>query len=395
MAPLILDNATLWIGDGSSFDGHLVIQDGVIERVGRGKHEGPEAAIDLEGLALSPGMIDLMVLGGFGLSFARNDPMEIARKYLALGVTSCQFCTGNQAWDRYVQIGEKIRHAQADRSLDAAGVIGVYLEGPFQHPESTGANLVEHSLPPTADNVARVLAELGDALTMINVSPGVEGDAEAVRCLVDVGQVVSMAHSSAAPDRVVACVEAGTTVLGHAWDNNAGLIGDSGVQQPTLEHVAFTDDRVWLHLICDGVHVHPILMKLMLRCRGAEAICITTDCGIRAGLSDGAFTWDDGRTMVKTGGVCRTEEGHLAGSGILLPDMFRNFVQFTGLEPHVAIQAVTGNPARSIGHEDRIGLLAPGRAADLAAWDSRLRVQRVWRRGEELRNVSRFEEVSA
>lgn len=132
MAPLILDNATLWIGDSSSLDGHLVVRDGVIERVDRGQYEGPEVATDLEGLALSPGMIDLMVLGGFGLSFARNDPMEIARQYLALGVTSCQFCTGNQAWDRYVQIGEKIRREQADRSLDAAGVIGVYLEGQFR-----------------------------------------------------------------------------------------------------------------------------------------------------------------------------------------------------------------------------------------------------------------------
>ena len=395
MSLLILDNTTLWIGDGSAYAGHLVVRNGVIEHVGRGRYGGPEAVTDLDGLALSPGMIDLMVLGGFGKSFARNDPMEIARRYVALGVTSCQFCTGNQSWDQYVRIGENICRPQSDESHDAAAVIGVYLEGPFQHPDSTGANLVEHALPPTPANIDRVLAELDGAMTMINVSPGVAGDADAVRRLAAAGQTVSMAHSFAAADRVVACVEAGTTVLGHAWDNNSGLIGDSGVQQPTLEHVAFTDDRLWLHLICDGIHVHPILMKLTLRCRGVGAICLTTDCGIRAGLSDGAFTWDDGRTMFKEGAVCRTSEGHLAGSGILLPDMFRNFVRFTGLEPHVAVQTVTRHPARSIGRDDRIGLLAPGRTADLAAWDSDLRVRRVWRRGEELADVSTLAEVSA
>jgi N-acetylglucosamine-6-phosphate deacetylase len=240
-----------------------------------------------------------------------------------------------------------------------------------------------------------VLDEFGDVLSMINVSPGVDGDAAAIRQLVAARKVVSMAHSNATADRVLACVDAGTTVLGHVFDNNSGLIGDSGVQQPTIEHVALTDERIrFIHMILDGQHVHPVLVRLVERCRGFQSICVVTDAVPLAGAPDGNYTWDDGRLFYKKNGVGRTDKHHLTGSGLLLPDMLRNFINFTGLAPEKAIRTVTLNPATSLGLEDRIGQIAPGRAADLVAWDEQLKVQRVWRQGEEIDNVSEFAEIA-
>jgi len=229
---------------------------------------------------------------------------------------------------------------------------------------------------------------------MVNVAPGLPGDAEAVARLVASGKIVSMAHSDAPAERVFRCVEAGATVLGHAWDNNSGCIGDSGVQQPTIEHVAMTDERIrYLHVIADGVHVHPVMMRLLLRARGSGALCLVTDAVTRAGMPDGPYVWDDGRRFFKSGGVGRTDTGWLCGSATLLPDMFRNYVNFTGLPPHEAIRAVTGNPAASLGMSDEIGHIAAGCVADLVAWDNRLRVRRVWRHGVEISNVSSYGEV--
>ena len=203
-----------------------------------------------------------------------------------------------------------------------------------------------------------------------------------------------MANSNAPAIEVEKCLEAGTSVLGHVWNNNSGLLGDSNVQQPTLEHVALTDERVrFIHLICDGSHVHPMMVRLVLRARGVDAICLVTDAVPRAGCADGEYVWDDGQRFTKSGGVGRTENGWLAGSGLLLPDMLRNFVKFTGLPPEQAIRAVTFNPAASLEMDDRIGLIAPGRVADFAVWDDNLRVRRVWRAGEEVENISEMAEV--
>jgi N-acetylglucosamine-6-phosphate deacetylase len=393
---LVLDNATLWIGDGSSYAGHVVIDSGKITSVGRGRYPGSAPKTDLGGAALSPGLIDLMVLGGFGKSILRDDPLDIAREYLRLGVTSMQLCIGTLPWEGMIGVAKNADKARSYRGDDAAAILGLYPEGPFQDPNLTGASSREYALPPSPENVRRIIDELGGVVTMINVAPGTPGDAAAVRAFTAAGRRCTMAHSNAPAERVLACVDAGTCALGHVFDNNSGLIGDSGVQQPTIEHVALTDERVrHIHLICDGVHVHPVMIKLVLRCRGVGAVCLVTDGNQRMGTADGPFNWDDGRAMYKKGGVCRTaDRDWLAGSATLLPDMFRNFVRFTGLPPHEAITTVTANPAASLGLERKIGVLARGNDADLVAWDAELNITRVWRRGKEVANVSRYAEVA-
>jgi N-acetylglucosamine-6-phosphate deacetylase len=281
------------------------------------------------------------------------------------------------------------------RTAESADILGLYLEGPFQQPDLTGASLRDYALAPTPTNVQHILDAFGPAITMVNVAPGLAGAPQAVRMLRSAGKVVSMAHANAPAEDVIACVEAGATVLGHTWDNNSGRIGDSGVQQPTLEHVALTDERVrFLHVICDGTHVHPVMVRLTLRCRGLEALCLVTDAVIRAGRPDGPYTNDDGRSFTKKSGVGRTDAGWLAGSALLLPDHLRVFVAITGVPPAQAIRTVTLNPAASLGLDDRMGLLAPGRHADLVAWQpENLVVKRVWKAGRERPNVSSFRET--
>lgn len=394
MASHVLDNAQLWIGDGTSFRGHVVLDGQTIADVAPGAYVGDLPTEDLHGAALSPGLVDLMVLGGFELSILRDDPCDIARNYLRLGVTSIQFCSGTLPWPAMNAICDKIRPAQGQCDVKLARILGLYLEGPFQQPDLTGASMREYALSPTAETVQRLLDDFGSAVTMVNVAPSWSGAPAAVRKLRQHGKVISMAHSNAPAREVLDCLGAGTTVLGHCWDNNSGLIGDSGVQQPTLEHVALVDERVRaLHLISDGVHVDPLLVKLILRCRGVEAVCLVTDAVIRAGCPDGPYEWDDGRRFHKKGGVGRTDTGWLAGSALLLPDQFRNFIRMTGLRPDLAIRTVTHNPARSLGVSDQIGLVAPGRSADLVQWDDRLRIDRVWRAGVELDDVSACGEV--
>jgi len=393
---IVFDNAVIWPGDGREFAGHLLVNDGTIQITGYGRYGGGLAVLDCGGLALSPGLIDLMVLGGFDLSIVRDDAVRIAREYLRLGVTACQLCAGTLPPEAMQQVAANARKAMAYRGEDAAEVLGLYLEGPFQQPELTGASMREYALPPSAANVRHVLEELGPAVSMVNVAPGLPRAPEAVRALRAAGKVVSMAHSNASAGDVISCLQAGTTILGHCWDNNSGRIGDSGVQQPTLEHVALTDERArFLHLICDGTHVHPVMIRLTLRCRGVECLCLVTDAVIRAGRPDGPYTSDDGRPFIKQDGVGRTETGWLAGSALLLPDQLRTFVKISGLPPSRAIRSVTLNPAASLGIDTRIGLLAPGRRADMVLWDQEsLRVRRVFRAGREIAGVSEFGEIA-
>jgi N-acetylglucosamine-6-phosphate deacetylase len=387
-------NANLWIGDGTQFHGYVTVHNGTISEVGDGKYTGPLKTIDLAGQNLSPGLIDLMVLGGFNKSILRDDPADILREYIKLGVTSCQVCSGTLPPESNKQVAQNVLRCMKNDQPNAARMLGYYMEGPFQAPHLTGASLKENSRPATPEHVQRVLEDAGEALTMVNVAPGIPGDADAVKSFVAAGKVVSMAHSDADSARIIACLESGTTVLGHVFDNNSGLFGDTGVQQPTIEHVALIDERVkYIHLICDGSHVHPLLVKLVLRCRGTQTIVLVTDCVPRAGCEDGPYIWDDGRHFYKKGGVGRTDKHGLTGSALLLPDHLRNFIKFTGTPAHQAIRTVTLNPALSIHKSHQIGILAPGRHADLSVWDNQLNLKRVFKSGVESA-ISSFAEIA-
>lgn len=389
MASFVVDGAQLWIGDGTQIDGHLIVENGVIREVASGRYSGSLPVTLLDGLALSPGLIDSMVTGAFGKSAGSgksDDLLHIGREYLKHGVTAYQACLGSLPADDIERSVTAVRNVQHQESPAAARVLGLYLEGPFIQDECSGGNLPDLGWPVTEKNIQHALDNWRGAVTMINVSPGIEGDTEAVRRFSEAGLVVTMAHSNADDELVRQCVAAGTRVLGHAWDNNKGRHGDSGLPMPTIEHVALLDERVqFIHLIADGHHVHPLWIELTLRCRGTEALVLVSDALQCAGCPDGTYTYDDGQLYEKKGGVGRRlSDGGLFGGAMLVSEMFRNFVRLTRTPPYRAIRTVTFNPAKSLGIETQIGILQPGCAADLVAWDEFLTVRRVWRQGQPL-----------
>ena len=139
----VLDQATLWIGDGQSVAAHVIVRDGILESVAPGRYTGDLPRIALGGAAVSPGLVDIMLCGGFNLSLLHDDPVAIARHYLSLGVTTCQITTGTLTDDHMVQFCEKAAVAMAYEGLDASWITGVYFEGPFYDPACIGGNNAE------------------------------------------------------------------------------------------------------------------------------------------------------------------------------------------------------------------------------------------------------------
>jgi imidazolonepropionase-like amidohydrolase len=60
-----------------------------------------------------------------------------------------------------------------------------------------------------------------------------------------------------------------------------------------------------------------------------------------------------------------------------------------GLDPEVALRALTITPARVLGVDDQLGSLGPGKAATLCVWsgdplDARSRVETAWIDGRQV-----------
>src|SRR4051794_9368802 len=126
MASFVLDGARLWIGDGTQFDGHVIVDDGVLREVAPGRYSGDLSVTLLDSLSLSPGLIDTMVTGAFGKSAGSGEPQDllhIGREYLKQGVTAYQACLGSMPPEDIERSVAAMRQAQPRDDPDAARVL--------------------------------------------------------------------------------------------------------------------------------------------------------------------------------------------------------------------------------------------------------------------------------
>jgi len=151
---------------------------------------------------------------------------------------------------------------------------------------------------------------------------------------------------------------------------------DSGIIGAVL-----VDDRITAELICDGIHVEPPAIRLLVKSKGRERIVLVSDSLSGAGMPDGNYRLGN-FTVHVAGGVSRTVEGNLAGSTLTLDAAVRNLARFTGLSYRDCLPCATSNPARVLGLEDQKGVLAPGADADLAVLDRSYCVTQTYVRGK-------------
>ena len=125
------------------------------------------------------------------------------------------------------------------------------------------------------------------------------------------------------------------------------------------------DERLWVELIVDGVHIHPSMIDLTCRCIAKDKLICVSNSMEAAGLNhDGVYQLGDEEVHVERG-TTRSADGKIAGSIEFLDENFRHLLSFSHLSEAEAAACVTLNPARSIGLKDR-GEIKPGKRADLA-----------------------------
>ena len=129
-----------------------------------------------------------------------------------------------------------------------------------------------------------------------------------------------------------------------------------------------------MEVICDGIHVHPAVVRSVFRLYGEDRVCLISDAMRACGMPDGKY--DLGGQLVTVANGCATiDTGSLAGSVSVLTRCFRNAVKF-GIPLESALKAATVNPARSVGLED-VGVIEPGKRADLLVLDRDLEIRHI------------------
>lgn len=338
-------------------------------------HEEGEGT-SLPGCYIIPGLTDLHFHGCRGADFSDGDAaglQTMADYELSRGVT--QICPAGMTLEKE-QLRAICRMAAQHKKTSASGaeLVGINLEGPFLSQAKKGAQNGAWLQKPNAALLRELMAEAQGLVKLVSVAPEEEGALDFIRQVKD-EVTVSLAHTAADYDRALAAFEAGARQVTHLFN----AMNPFGHRQPGPVGAAFDSDcRV--ELICDGVHIHPSVVRAVFRLFGSERVILISDTMRAAGLSDGEYTLG-GQDVTVKGSRATLADGTIAGSVTDLMRCMITAVSF-GIPLKDAVTAAAVNPAKVLGIYDRVGSLDPGKTANIVVLDPDLSLKAVIFHGE-------------
>ena len=344
-----------------------------------------EETWDLSGLLLVPGFIDIHIHGALGqdTSDGNVNALETISSYLAeKGVTG--FCPTTMMLPQEA-IRNALKSAETFRQENFPGAImlGLRLEGPFLSKEKCGVQNPEYAKDPSSKYIEELLSGFPeDLVRIIDIAPELPGAEEAIMHLKE-KYVLSMAHTAAVYD----CAK---KAIGHGVRHGTHLFNAMNPlshHEPGAVGALLEDQEATCELICDGLHIHPAVLKLAWKLLGEDRAVVVSDAMRASGMPDGEY--DLGGTIVKVSqGRTDFGNGKLAGSTTDLYSEFL-FLLSLGIPVTSALRSVSINPARVLGIEELTGSLEVGKYADMVALDKHNRIQKVWVRGRLVFDLSK------
>jgi N-acetylglucosamine-6-phosphate deacetylase len=359
-------------------DGALLVRDGVIERVGHSSaiNERADVELDVGRRLICPGFIDLQVNGGGG-ALLTDEPNagaieRMTRAHARFGTTAMLPTIVTAPEVRLAEGLRAVRDA-VGRSTGGARVLGAHMEGPFISLVRKGAHDERFIQQPDSATFARLLEAAGGTLRIVTIAPELPGALDLYAQAVDAGTVVSIGHTDATYEQALRGIEEGASFSTHVFNAMRPLSQrDPGVIAAMLEN-----ERVTAGLIADAVHVHPSLLALVARAKGAGRTALVTDAMPPVGAPSPEFLLERRRITVRDG-ACYTDDGVLAGSALSMNEAVRRMHELAGVPLFDCVRMATETPARVLGLENELGVLKPGARADIVVCDEHLSIWKVF-----------------
>ena len=371
---LLLRNARLVlphrIAEGASLlvDGEHIAR--ILEQTAEEEIEGSER-LELNGALLFPGFIDVHIHGAVGVDTMEADTNGLRRvaRFLAQnGVTAWLPTLVPAPFEDYRRaasaIGELMR--EQDERPVAARALGLHYEGPFINSAQCGALRPAYfrTFKDMSALDALAIVEEQNAARMITVAPEIEGGIELVKELTARGWIVSIGHTRAD----VAVLDRAHAAGAHHMTHFMNAMSPLHHRAPGPIGWGLLNDDVGCDVIADGVHLDPLMLRLLLRCKTPERISLISDAVAPTGLGDGEYEiW--GETITVADGRTRNARGSIAGSVITVLEAVRLMLSLNVTAWDVARMA-SSNPARLLGLDKDYGSIEVGKRADLTAIDT-------------------------
>jgi N-acetylglucosamine-6-phosphate deacetylase len=336
-----------------------------IEALKQQDHEQVEATHRFPEATLVPSYIDIHIHGcaGHDVMEATPEALDTIGAYLASrGVGAYLPTTVTSTRDETLRslagLATQIKQRQHIAPTGATP-LGIHLEGPFLSHRKRGVHTEALLEAPSIPLFERFWQASEGHIQLMTIAPELPGAPELIAHATKLGVRCSMGHSDARVCEAQAGFSAGARSATHTFNAMRAL----DHREPGLAAYVLDQAALFAEIICDGIHVDPMMVRLYYKAKGEDRIILVTDGMSATGMPDGTYMLGDMEVEVHDGRC--TSNGTLAGSVLTLDRGVQNFMEFTGASLKTASAAASRNPAQLMGIDNTWGSLDVGRSANI------------------------------
>jgi len=334
-----------------------------------------------------PGLIDIHIHGCGGWTTEGKDIGDILGlvKYLpSQGITAFQPTIGTGT-------KEGLKNSLRDisgiikRGCPGARILGVHMEGPFLNKNRKGAYEESRLLMPSVDLMREFIEASDNNIIHVTLAPELEGAKELIAYLYNRNILVAGGHTDAAFHETIEAIDQGVRLSNHTCNAQRAIHH----REPGAIAAYLLDDRADCEVICDFFHVHPAMIKLIVKNKSVNRICMISDSGFSSCIEPGKYNFSNMIVNIDKEGWCRLPDGTIAGSTKNLMFGFKNMVKILGYSMENVSRMASYNPARVSGFERTKGTVEVGKDADLLIVDDDFNVRYTFVEGRTMFDFER------
>ena len=374
---MIIKNASVFTEEGK-----FAKQDIFRKFVVSAEEADGEEIIDAKECFAVPGLTDIHFHGCMGHDFCdgtREAITAMAEYEASVGVTSIVPATMTLGEDTLQGICETAAaYVKEVKNDKAADLCGINMEGPFVAASKKGAQNGAYIRKPDVEMFDKLNQASGNMIKLVAIAPEVEDAMEFIKAKKD-ETVLSVAHTATDYDTAMEAFEKGATHVTHLY--NAMNPYTHRAPGPIA---AAADSGAEVELICDGVHIHPAVVRTTFKIFGDDKVILISDSMMATGLEDGDYSLG-GQAVKVVGNLATLADGTIAGSATNLMDCMRTAVQKMHIPLESAVKCAAVNSAKSVGIYDKYGSITPGKVANVVLLKKNdLALEKVILRGKAL-----------
>lgn len=327
----------------------LECRDGIITRIDSLDGDG----IDMGGKKAFAGLVDIHTHGIGGLDTMDGEIEKLSELYAAAGTTSfCPTTMTAPMCDIKALLSGKYEG-------QSAKIRGFHLEGPYISEKFPGAQNKDFICTPTDE------LEGYENVSLVTLAPELEGALDYIK---STKAKICVGHTSADYETVCRAADAGAVCVSHIFNAMPPLHH----REPSVIGAAF-DKNMYVQIICDGIHIHPAVVRMVYSLFGADRVILISDSMRACGLPDGQYELGGYKISVENK-IARTETGALAGSTSTLLDCVKKAIEF-GIDERDAFKMASETPAKMLGLN--CGKLEVGYDCDFVVLDEKMELASV------------------